>query len=230
MSIYSISNFIEANSQQPDAAESFQLESDHMLKVDLDGEVWTKRGSMIAYNGSISFKREGVLEHGIGKALKKSLTGEGVQLTKAQGRGDLFLADNGKRISVIYLDNDALFVNGNDVLAFSPSIQWDIKMLKKIAGMLSGGLFNIHLEGKGYIAVTTHYKPLILKVTPGNPIISDPNATVAWSANLSPEIRTDISIGTFLGRGSGESLQMVFRGEGFIVVQPYEEVYMQQQG
>ena len=106
----------------------------------------------------------------------------------------------------------------------------EIKMLKKIAGMLSGGLFNIHLEGKGYIAVTTHYKPLILKVTPGNPIISDPNATVAWSANLSPEIRTDISIGTFLGRGSGESLQMVFRGEGFIVVQPYEEVYMQQQG
>jgi uncharacterized protein (AIM24 family) len=30
---------------------------------------------------------------------------------------------------------------------------------------------------------------------------------------------------TFLGRGSGESIQMLFEGDGFVVVQPYEEVY-----
>ena len=30
-----------------------------------------------------------------------------------------------------------------------------------------------------------------------------------------------------MGRGSGESIQMKFEGEGWVVVQPYEETYMQ---
>ena len=58
-------------------------------------------------------------------------------------------------------------------------------------------------------------------------MITDPNATIAWSGNLQPEFRTDISIKSFFGRGSGESIQMQFRGEGFVVVQPYEEIAFQ---
>jgi uncharacterized protein (AIM24 family) len=46
---------------------------------------------------------------------------------------------------------------------------------------------------------------------------------VAWSGGLSPEIVTDISLRTFVGRASGESLQLKFAGEGWVVVQPYEE-------
>lgn len=227
MSIYSISNFVESHSQKADVIEPFQLENDHLLKIDLNGEVWTKMGSMVAYKGNISFKREGIMEQGLGRLVKKSLTGEGTHLSKASGTGELFLADSGKRISILHLENQALFVNGNDVLAFDKTVDWDIKMMKKIAGALSGGLFNIKLEGTGYIAITTYYTPLTLKVTRGNPVLTDPNATVAWSANLSPEIKTDISIGTFLGRGSGESIQMLFDGEGFVVVQPFEEIYLQ---
>ncbi|HEX3031511.1 MAG TPA: AIM24 family protein, partial [Bacillota bacterium] len=200
MSIYSISNFVENHSQKVDVIEPFQLENDNLLKIDLDGEVWTKMGSMVAYKGNISFKREGVLEQGLGRLMKKSLTGEGTQLTKASGRGDLFLADSGKKVSILHLEDEAIFVNGNDILAFDHSINWDIKMMKKVAGLLSGGLFNIKLEGKGYIAITTFYKPLTLKVTRGMPVVTDPNATVAWSASLSPEIKTDVSLGTFFGR------------------------------
>lgn len=48
--------------------------------------------------------------------------------------------------------------------------------------------------------------------------------------NLEPQFKKDISFKTFLGRGSGESIQMLFEGEGFVVVQPYEEVYMQAGG
>ncbi len=52
--------------------------------------------------------------------------------------------------------------------------------------------------------------------------------TVAWSGTLTPELVTDVSIGTLFGRGSGESLQMRFAGEGWVVVQPYEEASFQQ--
>ncbi len=166
------------------------------------------------------------MEHGLGKLVKRTFTGEGVSLTKAEGSGQLYLADGGKKISILNLENQSIFVNGNDLLAFEDSIQWDIKMLKKIAGMMSGGLFNVKLEGKGMIAITTHYDPLTLKVTPDHPVFTDPNATVAWSGNLQPDLKTDISFKTIVGRGSGETLQMAFKGEGFVVVQPYEELYL----
>jgi uncharacterized protein (AIM24 family) len=56
------------------------------------------------------------------------------------------------------------------------------------------------------------------------PVFTDPNATVAWSGGLAPEVATDITLGTLFGRGSGESIQLKFQGEGWVVVQPYEEV------
>ena len=227
MSKYSLSEFVSKTSEKDHGEGFFELESTRMLEVNLNGMVWTKMGSMIAYNGNIKFTREGVLEHGIGKLLKKTLTGEGMRLTKAEGNGNLYLADSGKKVTIINLQNETIVVNGNDLLAFQDSVKWDIKMMRKITGMMAGGLFNIRLEGTGMIAITTHYDPLTLKVTSNEPVITDPNATVAWSGNLTPEFRTDISLKTFFGRGSGESIQMEFKGDGFVVVQPFEEVYFQ---
>ncbi|MDF1532606.1 MAG: AIM24 family protein [ANME-2 cluster archaeon] len=230
MARYSIDEFIDSTGQRDLGEGTFELERDRMLEINLDGKVWSKRGSMVAYLGDIKFTREGVLEHGIGKMLKKAVTGEGVRLTKAEGSGKLYLADSGKKISIINLNNQSIFVNGNDLLAFEESINWDIKMLKKVAGLMSGGLFNVKLEGTGMVAITTHYDPLTLKVTPEKPVFTDPNATVAWSGNLQPDLKTDVSLKTFVGRSSGESLQMAFKGDGFVVIQPYEEVYFQQLG
>jgi len=227
MSQYSLEEFVSKTSEKDRGEGFFELESNRILEVNLNGMVWTKMGSMIAYNGNIKFTREGILEHGIGKLLKKTMTGEGVSLTKAEGNGHLYLADSGKKVTIIDLQNESIFVNGNDLLAFQDGIKWDIKMMRKITGMIAGGLFNIKLEGTGMIAITTHYDPLTLKVTPNEPVITDPNATVAWSGNLTPEFRTDISVKTLLGRGSGESIQMEFKGGGFVVVQPFEEVYFQ---
>lgn len=224
---YSISEFVNKTSEKERGQGLFELESERLLEVNLKGKVWTKMGSMIAYKGDIKFVREGVLEHGLGKLLKKAVSGEGARLTKAEGNGALYLADSGKKVSILKLEGEAIYVNGNDLLAFEDGIDWDIKMVRKVAGMMAGGLFNIRLEGKGMIAVTTHYDPLTLKVDAGNPVMTDPNATVAWSGNLEPEFKTDVSLKTFVGRGSGESIQMRFQGNGFVVVQPYEEVYFQ---
>src|SRR5690606_834073 len=121
------------------------------------------------------------------------------------------------------LGHESITVNGNDLLAFEPSIEWDIQLMRKMAGMVSGGLFNVHLKGPGKVAITSHYEPLTLLVEAGKPVLTDPNATVAWSENLQPEFRTDVSFRTFIGRGSGESIQMEFSGEGFVIVQPFEE-------
>ncbi|HOD52531.1 MAG TPA: AIM24 family protein [Candidatus Hydrogenedentes bacterium] len=224
---YSIREFVEQTGQRDLGQGEFELERDRLLEINLNGAVWTKMGSMIAYAGAIKFTREGILEHGLGKLLKKSVTGEGAQLTKAEGQGRLYLADQGKKISILNLQGESIYVNGNDLLAFQTGIQWDIKLMRRVTAMLAGGLFNVRLEGGGLAAITTHYDPLTLRVTPNQPVVTDPNATVAWSGNLEPEFKADVSLKTFFGRGSGESIQMSFRGDGFVVVQPYEEVPFQ---
>lgn len=225
MSNYSISEFIQQTQQDERENDYFELETERILEVNLNGLVWAKAGSMISYTGSIKFEREGVLEHGLSKMFKKALTGEGTSLMKAQGDGRLYLADQGKKITIFDLNNETITVNGNDLLAFEPGVEWEINLMRKMAGMMAGGLFNVTLSGKGRVAITSHYEPLTLLVRPGQSVITDPNATVAWSGNLTPEFRTDVSFRTFIGRGSGESIQMEFKGEGFVIVQPFEEVY-----
>ena len=226
MSRHSLIDFVRRSAQQDRGQGLFELENDRVLEVNLNGHVWTKTGSMIAHMGGVRFTREGILEHGIGRLLKRAVSGEGTQLTKAEGSGKLYLADNAKKITILTMHDEAIFVNGNDVLAFEPTLKWDVKLMRRVAGILGGGLFNMRLEGPGMLAISTHFDPLTLEVKPGQPVFTDPNATVAWSASLEPAIHTDMSLKTFLGRGSGESIQLRFEGSGFVVVQPKEESYL----
>ncbi|RDI69966.1 AIM24 family protein [Halopelagius longus] len=208
------------NSHAPtETGQTFELENSKLLDVDLDGSVMAKAGSMAGYTGDISFERKS--SGGLTGMLKKKATGEGAVMMQATGTGHLYLADQGKEVQILELDaDDEISVNGNDVLAFEESIDWDIKMLSSIAGASSGGLFNVFLRGPGHVAITTHGKPLVVPT----PVSTDPNATVAWSSDVSPSSKRDVSIKSVLGRSSGETYQLHFAEEGgFVVIQPYEE-------
>ncbi len=228
MSKYSINTFLNETAQDDSAREPFELENPYLLEVNLNGLVWSKLGSMIGYTGNVKFERQGVMEGGLGKMFKKAVTGETNPLMKAEGQGRVYFADAGKKVRILSLQDEMLFVNGNNILAFEDSIKWDIKMMKRMAGMAAGGLFNMQIQGTGRVAITTHFDPITLAVRPDQPIYTDPNATIAWSSSLQPEIKTDISLKTFFGRGSGESFQLAFKGQGWVVLQPYEEVYYAQ--
>ena len=224
---HSIDSFVHNTRERNRDGGLFELESERMLDINLNGEVWIKMGAMVAYTGQVTFVREKMLEQGLGNLLKKAVSGEGARLTKASGKGSVFCADTGKKITILQLQDESICVNGNDVLAFEMSLKNEIKMMRKMTAMLSGGLFNIRLTGSGLVAVTSHYDPMTLPVTPDQPVTTDPNATILWSGNLEPDFKTDIQLKSFFGRGSGESVQMEFRGDGFVVVQPFEEVYFQ---
>jgi len=219
---YSIQAFLDKTAEKYDDNEVFELENDYLLDVNLDGKVWAKLGSMVAYTGEVTFKKQSSLEGRVEKFLMKKISGENSKIMSMKGYGNVFLADSGKRVTILNLEGSRLYVNGNDILAFEETIDWDIKMMSGASAM-SGGLFNIRLHGHGMIAITTHYVPITLAVTPERPVFTDPNATVAWSDGLSIDYKTDVNLSTLLGRGSGETFQMAFRGNGFVIVQPYEE-------
>jgi uncharacterized protein (AIM24 family) len=233
MSRFSVADFLKETADRPTPTGTgmFELETDHFLQVHLGpstaNELWIKMGSMVAYRGNISFEREGMLSQGLGNLLKKAVSGEGARLTRAKGQGQLYLADDGKRVTVLELAaGESIVVNGSDLLCFEMRVAHQITMMRKLSAIVSGGLFNVRLTGAGLIALTTHHRPITLMVKPGEPVFTDPQATVAWSGSLTPDFKTDVQLKTLLGRGSGESFQMKFDGAGFVIVQPYEEDVM----
>lgn len=226
MNKYSLQAFLQETAQDDTKRDFFQLEKEEMLELNLNNQtVWLKAGAMVAYTGNIKFERQGIMSQGIGNLLKKAVSGEGITAMKASGTGRVYAADQKKKVRILYLENESIIANGNSVLAYESTIKSDIKMMKSVGGLLGGGLFQVALNGTGHVAFATHGQPLTLQVKPGEPVFTDPNATMAWSGTLSPSMKTDVSIKTLIGRGSGESIQMKFEGSGWVLVQPYEEVY-----
>ena len=104
--------------KEKDTQDPFALQNKKMLRIDMRyGEVWARTGSMVAYQGDVRFANKG--SGGLGKMLKAATTGEGVKMMQCSGSGELFVADFASEIQVMYLENDAISVNGANVLAFS---------------------------------------------------------------------------------------------------------------
>lgn len=209
---------LEKESTQP----GLRLQSSKMLKVELNGEILARRGAMVGYQGQVQFKALGA--GGVSKWLKSKVTGEGVPIMRMSGRGDVFLANEAQDIYLIDLEGqDALSINGANVLAFEPTLQFDITMVQGMGMLSSAGLFNCVFTGQGRIAITTHGTPMVIQVD--QPTYADPQAAVCWSASLQTGYhRADqLGIGTLFGRTSGETFTMSFAGQGFVVIQPSEQ-------
>lgn len=218
-----VEEFLSETGEERDAGLGFHAESSRILEARIDGTMWTRLGAMVAYRGEVSFQRAGVLEKGVGKVLKEKFSGEKAPLMTAEGKGSVFLASAGRKLTVLTLEaEDAITVNGVNVLAFEDTVEWDIEAMKSLSSALAGGAFNLRLSGPGDVAIATGSSPLTLRVEPGSPVRTDPGATVLWSKGLSPSVRTDVGLRSFLGRASGEEVQMEFAGDGFVVIQSEE--------
>ncbi len=203
------------------STDAFALQNSKLLKVSLDQvTIQSKLGSMVAYQGNVTFEHAG--SGGMGRLIKKAVTGEGTQLMKMTGTGEVFLADQAQDIHLIYLENDLITVNGPNVLAFDAGIDWDIKRVQGGGGaMMAGGLFNMSLQGTGWVAILSDGPPVLLDVGAA-PTFADAQAAITWSSGVQTSIKTDFKMKDLIGRGSGETVQMAFSGQGWVLVQPSE--------
>ena len=210
-----------AQFNETQSTDAFALQNSKLLKISLNQvTVQTKLGSMVAYQGDVTFEHAG--SGGLGRMLKKAVTGEGTQLMKITGSGEVFVADQAQDIHLIYLENDEITVNGPNVLAFDAGIDWDIQRLQGgAAGAMAGGLYNTSLKGTGWVAILSDGPPVLLNVAQA-PTFADAQAAITWSSGVSVGIKTDVKLKNLIGRGSGESIQMAFTGQGWVLVQPSE--------
>ena len=209
-----------AQFQETEGPEALSLQNSKLLKVELaDVTIQAKLGSMVAYQGDVSFEHAG--SGGLGRMLKKAVTSEGTNLMKISGTGEVFLADMAQDIHLIKLEDDKITANGANVLAFDAGIDWDIKRVEGASGALAGGLYNMELAGSGWIALVSDGPPLLLQLD-GEQTFADPQAAITWSSGVSTSVKTDVNVKTLIGRGSGETVQVGFSGSGWLLIQPSE--------
>jgi uncharacterized protein (AIM24 family) len=199
---------------------AFENESARTLRIDLDGGVWLKPGAAIAYRGEIAFQRRATLE---AASIQDAAMREAAPLVRAVGRGRLYCAQHGAHVHIVRLTGESMVVAWQDLLAFEESLGFTTSMVGHGIGVAAGGMVGVMLSGHGALAIATHGQPLRLAVDPDNPLNTDPHATMAWSASLTPQLQTDLSWRSVFKHGGHEPVQMHFEGSGFVMVQPYED-------
>jgi uncharacterized protein (AIM24 family) len=207
--------------QETQSQDAFALQNSKLLKVSLDQiTIQARLGSMVAYQGDVHFEHAG--SGGLNKFIKKAVTGEGTKLMKIEGTGEVFLAHLAEDVHLIKLEDDRITCNGQNVLAFDAGIDWDITRLDSgAAGAMAGGLYNMSLSGSGWVAIVSDGPPVLLN-TGAAPTFCDPQAAITWSSNLQTHVKADVNMKSLIGKGSGETLQIGFVGDGWVLVQPSE--------
>ncbi|MBT2404988.1 MULTISPECIES: AIM24 family protein [unclassified Streptomyces] len=211
--------FASENLVQPATAPGMTLQNAKSVKYAVNGEMLARQGAMVAFRGNLQFERKG---QGIGGMLKRAVTGEGLALMAVRGQGEAWFAHQAGNCFIIDFEpGDALTINGRNVLCFDSTLSYEIKMVKG-AGMTGGGLFNSVFTGTGKLAVVCDGNPIIIPVTSQNPVYVDTDAVVGWSAQLETGLHRSQSVGSMIRGGSGEAVQLMLRGEGFVIVRPSE--------
>jgi uncharacterized protein (AIM24 family) len=217
--------FASENTAQPAERPGMTLQNAKSIKYAVSGECYARQGAMIAFRGNLQFEVKG---QGVGKFLKRALTGEGLPLMTVRGQGEAWFAHEAENCFIIDLEQgDALTVNGRNVLVFDPTLSYEIKVVKG-AGMAGGGIFNTVFTGTGRLGVMCEGNPIIIPVTPGSPVCVDTDAVVGWTAALQTSLHRSQSFGSMLRGGSGEAVQLRLDGEGFVIVRPSESTPQQQ--
>jgi uncharacterized protein (AIM24 family) len=208
--------------EQP-TGQRWTQQNPKMMRADLGqggGQaVLARQGSMVLYQGKVEFAYKGA---GFRGRVVGAMTGQEMQLMRCTGGGQVFFAENAAYLHPVELQNDALCVSAENVLAFDEGLQHEVRRIEG-HGIPGGALYTMQFQGTGTVVVKTHGTPVVLPVTPTT--YADSNAIVAWSAGAQVIVSTQVRLRRSAYPGhSGETVNLQFRGApgNFIVVQPYE--------
>ncbi|GAA2974981.1 uncharacterized protein (AIM24 family) [Streptomyces sp. KhCrAH-43] len=200
-------------------APGMTLQNAKSIKYAVNGEMHARQGSMVAFRGELQFEHK---SQGIGGLLKRAVTGEGLPLMAVRGLGEVWLAHEAANCFIVELEQgDSLTINGRNVLCFDPTLSYEIKTVKG-AGMTGGGLFNSVFTGHGKLGLMCDGYPIVIPVSPQQPVFVDTDAVVGWSAQLNTSLHRSQSVGSMIRGGSGEAVQLRLDGQGFVIVRPSE--------
>ncbi|HMS74708.1 AIM24 family protein [Gordonia sp. (in: high G+C Gram-positive bacteria)] len=199
--------------------------SKRVLEAHLAGtSVRALSGSMVAYEGQVTFKSAGFGGGaGVVAGLKQKATGESLSLMECTGHGVVYFAHDAAEVTIIDLNGDTLQVESEQLLLLAGNLTTNVTFAG-VRGMAGGqGLFTTTVAGQGQVALLSRGGPLIhLEVSPQYPLVVDPDAFVCARGQLTQSFDTDVSWRTAVGQGSGEAFSLRWAGTGVVSIQPAE--------
>ena len=149
------------------------------------------------------------------------MTGEGAELMKVSGTGEVFLADLAQEeMQLLKLSGEKITVNGAICWRSTPTSTGTSSGWMASRGPWAAGCTTPPLrQGLG-----RHSLRRAAGAARGrrHQTFADPQAAITWSEGVRTSVKTDVNLKTFIGRGSGESVQLAFSGKGWLLIQPSE--------
>jgi uncharacterized protein (AIM24 family) len=202
---------------------TFRLQGSKALAVDLAGDaVKAKNGAMVAYEGRMAFKKMSGGGEGLRGMVTRRLTGEQMEVMEVTGQGTCYFADRASDVTVLGLRGERLWVEASNLLCSDAALRTGTTFTGLRGGASGNGLFTTTVEGSGQVAITSDGPAVVLRVTPGYPLVVDPGAYVAHQGDLRQTLQSGVTFRTLVGEGGGEAFQVRFEGDGVVYVQPSE--------
>ncbi|KRV47112.1 hypothetical protein AQ490_10210 [Wenjunlia vitaminophila] len=205
--------------------DRYALQNEQMLRVRVDGntEVLARKGAMVAYQGLVDFDGEYQSQS---QRRSRRRTGEGLDLMRCSGQGTVYLANLAQYIHIMDIANNGITVDSQYVLALDTTLNYDVIAVDSEFGISGTGAYNLHITGRGKLALMTSGKPLLMHVTPDKYAYADADAVVAWSTDLRVQMQSQTTnTPVFRRRGNtGEGWELGFVGNGYVLVQPSEQM------
>ncbi len=119
---------------------------------------WSSRGALMSLTSGVEWTLR--IPGGLGGAMRRSLSGEGISLTHIQAKSDnqqVFLSSNqpGKVIDWDLADGPVLTTRGSFMAAFGPDIDISVVIARRAGAALFGGagLFLQKISGQGVVLI-----------------------------------------------------------------------------
>jgi uncharacterized protein (AIM24 family) len=201
----------------------FRLQGSKVLAVDLTGDaVKAKNGSMVAYEGRMTFKKMTGGGEGVRGMVTRRLTGEQMTVMEVKGHGTCYFADRATELNLVSLHGDKLFVESSNLLCTDAGLRTGTTFTGLRGATQGNGLFTTTVEGHGQAALMSDGPAVVLRVSAQYPLNVDPGAYIAHQGNLRQQFQTGVNWRTIMGEGGGEAFQIRFEGDGLVYVQPSE--------
>jgi len=182
------------------------------LQLKRDQVIWASNGSLMSYNDRVDWQLK--VPGGVGKAVSRMMSGEGVALTRIRAKGpggEVVLTNNSPgRLLTWDLDRGGIVCTSGAFVAALGDVNIDVTMARKAGAAFFGGagLFLQKLSGTGIAIVHGAGDFHVRELKPGQKLLVSTGNLAAFSAGIDYDIR-----------GVGGCRKMLFGGEGLFMTE-----------
>ncbi len=180
------------------------------LDLKRDQVIWASNGVLMSYNEKVDWQLK--VPGGVGKAVSRMMSGEGVALTRIQAKGpggQVVLTNNSPgRLLTWDLDRGGITCTSGSFVAALGEVSIDVTMARRAGAAFFGGagLFLQKLTGTGIVIVHGAGDFHLRELKAGETILVSTGNLAAFSSSIDYDIR-----------GVGGCRKMLFGGEGLFM-------------